>query len=284
MSTDESSPRVEPVPVAWHVTDTEFGRGTVVTDRNIAAIQAEQLRQVGVSVQVLPLYYGPEDVTSNERVTAEAEAAMRPSVEEHEEFWRERDDDPVYVSVPRSCTRELARAGCQHFKGYQPICEANVRLLIEDVATAWEDMVALVASGFGGVPVRASAPVVRVPEVEWTDEDRPLPEDLMIQSCHPAITTKPRHDLYAEALRMVGAKRSKGALVELVHWLLYRIAEGEPESAPKKAIPDFAELLRSALPQIGYLPRTAAGCDYQEVLKAEIRTALQGHAPKEATT
>lgn len=100
------------------------------------------------------------EAASNERVTAEAEAAMRPSVEEHEEFWRERDDDPVYVSVPRSCTRELARAGCQHFKGYQPICEANVRLLIEDVATAWEDMVALVASGFGGVPVRASAPVV----------------------------------------------------------------------------------------------------------------------------
>jgi len=54
---------------------------------------------------------------------------------------------------------------------------------------------------------------------EW--EDKPLPEDPHIRAAFP--TQSGRHDLYAEAMRLVGAKRSKGNLVALVNWLLYRI-------------------------------------------------------------
>lgn len=58
---------------------------------------------------------------------------------------------------------------------------------------------------------------------EWrtanpSDEDRPLPEDPLIDAARPLDTGL--HDLYAEAVRMVGAKHSKYALVDLVNWLL----------------------------------------------------------------
>lgn len=53
--------------------------------------------------------------------------------------------------------------------------------------------------------------------------DQPLPEDAAIRDAHPLRTG--RHDLYAEAMRMVGAKHSKGALVELVNWLLWRLED-----------------------------------------------------------
>lgn len=56
---------------------------------------------------------------------------------------------------------------------------------------------------------------------EAWDDDRPLPEDAEIAAAHPLKTG--RHDLYSEARRLVGAKRSKGALVDLVNWLLYRV-------------------------------------------------------------
>ena len=61
-----------------------------------------------------------------------------------------------------------------------------------------------------------------VPESDWND-DRPLPEDDAIKAAIP--TRSGRHDLYAEAMRLVGAKRSKRALVELVNWLLHREAD-----------------------------------------------------------
>jgi hypothetical protein len=48
--------------------------------------------------------------------------------------------------------------------------------------------------------------------------DKPLPEDDAIQAAHPLRTGL--HDVYAEAARLVGAKRSKRALVDLVNWLL----------------------------------------------------------------
>lgn len=58
------------------------------------------------------------------------------------------------------------------------------------------------------------------PEVDpWGD--KPIPEDAAIKAAHP-VRTK-RHDLYQEAQRLVGAKRSKYALVDLVNWLLYDI-------------------------------------------------------------
>jgi hypothetical protein len=53
----------------------------------------------------------------------------------------------------------------------------------------------------------------------WTDQDEPLPEDDAIKVAFP-LNSK-RYDLYAEAMRLVSAKRSKGALVDLVNWLLH---------------------------------------------------------------
>ena len=56
-------------------------------------------------------------------------------------------------------------------------------------------------------------------------DDQPLPEDEAIKAAHP--TRSGRHKEYAEAMRMVGAKRSKGALVELVSWLLIQLADAK---------------------------------------------------------
>jgi hypothetical protein len=58
--------------------------------------------------------------------------------------------------------------------------------------------------------------------MSW-DDDKPIPEDEAIKAVHPCRSG--RHDLFQEAQRMVGAKRSKYALVELVTWLLFRIDE-----------------------------------------------------------
>jgi hypothetical protein len=60
-------------------------------------------------------------------------------------------------------------------------------------------------------------------ETDWADQ--PLPEDEAIRAAHPIYTG--RHDRYLEAMRLVGAKRSKGALVCLVNWLLQRAADAE---------------------------------------------------------
>lgn len=61
----------------------------------------------------------------------------------------------------------------------------------------------------------------------WTDEDKPILEDEAIKQAHPLVTGK--DETYTEALRMVGAKRSKYALVDLVNWLLSRIEQVEHE-------------------------------------------------------
>lgn len=59
---------------------------------------------------------------------------------------------------------------------------------------------------------------------DWDDKE--LPEDDLISKAHPMQTK--RFDLYNEAMRLVGAKQSKGALVDLVNWLLFRLAPGPP--------------------------------------------------------
>ncbi len=56
------------------------------------------------------------------------------------------------------------------------------------------------------------------------DNDKPLPEDAAIMAAHPMSTGD--HARYDVARRLVNAKYSKGALVELVNWLLSRIPEG----------------------------------------------------------
>lgn len=43
----------------------------------------------------------------------------------------------------------------------------------------------------------------------------------LIKLAHPTRTG--RHDLYAEAMRLVGERHEKAELVELVNWLLHRI-------------------------------------------------------------
>jgi hypothetical protein len=55
------------------------------------------------------------------------------------------------------------------------------------------------------------------------DIQQPTPEAAAIRAAHPMISG--RHDLHAEAMRLVGARHSKGDLVDLVTWLLLR-AEG----------------------------------------------------------
>jgi len=52
-----------------------------------------------------------------------------------------------------------------------------------------------------------------------TWDRKPLPEDAAIEAAHPLKTE--RHDLYAEAMRLVGARHSKSDLVDLVNWLLH---------------------------------------------------------------
>lgn len=51
-------------------------------------------------------------------------------------------------------------------------------------------------------------------------DDRPLPEDKEIEAAFP--TRSGNHEAYGEAMRLVGACRSKGRLVALVNWLLTR--------------------------------------------------------------
>jgi hypothetical protein len=63
---------------------------------------------------------------------------------------------------------------------------------------------------------------------QWTKEDQPLPEDSKIEATHPTKTNE--HQVYAEALRLVGAKRSKYALVDLVNWLLIRLEVHERQN------------------------------------------------------
>lgn len=69
--------------------------------------------------------------------------------------------------------------------------------------------------------------------IEWTQEDLPLPEDAVIHAAHPNRTGA--HERYQEALRLVGAKRSKYALVDLVNWMLSERDEARAEAASWKA-------------------------------------------------
>jgi hypothetical protein len=56
---------------------------------------------------------------------------------------------------------------------------------------------------------------------DWEDVDDEWTEE--IKQAHPARSGT--HDEYATAMRMVGHRHSKGALVALVTWLLFRLEE-----------------------------------------------------------
>lgn len=61
--------------------------------------------------------------------------------------------------------------------------------------------------------------LVQVHNMGWCEDDQTIPEDEAIKAAHPVRTGE--HELYAEAVRMVSAKRSKYALVDLVNYLLW---------------------------------------------------------------
>lgn len=85
--------------------------------------------------------------------------------------------------------------------------------------------------------------------LEWSEDDRPLPEDAEIKAAHPMRTG--RHDLYGEAMRLVGARYSKGALVDLVVWLLHRADAAEARGRERGVADGIDACEREA----GSLPR-----------------------------
>jgi hypothetical protein len=93
--------RVGQIPVAWHVTDGN-GRGHAEIDRNIAAIQSEQLRQAGVTADVRPLYYGPAAPSQVDlQVKQTADFPIPPETE----AWLR----PIGSAKPCTCHLECAR-------------------------------------------------------------------------------------------------------------------------------------------------------------------------------
>lgn len=70
-------------------------------------------------------------------------------------------------------------------------------------------------------------------------DNKPTPEDALIQEAFP--TRSGSHEQYAEAMRLVGARHSKGALVALVNWLLLRRGRAEQQLAAVTAERDELE-------------------------------------------
>lgn len=79
------------------------------------------------------------------------------------------------------------------------------------------------------------------------EEDQALPEDEHINAAHPLLTGD--YELHADAVRMVGAKRSKNALVDLVNWLLARAVESERQALQRQAIMRRADRDRAGAEQ-----------------------------------
>lgn len=79
---------------------------------------------------------------------------------------------------------------------------------------AWE-----IGNKFAAIRVKLES----LAEPVW--EDAPTPEDFVISEAFP--TRSGDHASYAEAMRLVGARRSKGTLVALVNWLLHRVKVAE---------------------------------------------------------
>lgn len=100
-------------------------------------------------------------------------------------------------------------------------------------------------------------------EQQW-EEDSNLPEAEQIAAVTSMRTG--RHDLQAEAERLVGARKSKAALVRLVNWLLHRIETKAKEN----------ERLRLALRQIaedteGGAEEWRLACDPYELARLALR-------------
>jgi hypothetical protein len=117
-------------------------------------------------------------------------------------------------------------------------------------------------------PLRAklAAAEAKLASYEWPthDEgDRPLPEDEAVDAAFPTRTG--RHDICDEARRLVGAKRSKWALIGLVNWLLVKLTAATAseqamagrlaracealERAQTDALEEAIRLVRARLPE-----------------------------------
>lgn len=95
----------------------------------------------------------------------------------------------------------------------------------------------------------------KVAEIDWlrvvvdgtTWDDKPLPEDDEIMAAHPGNRTA-SDVTYAEAMRLVGARRSKVSLCNLVNWLLAKIAAtADREKALVEALKDARKFIAAEL-------------------------------------
>lgn len=122
--------------------------------------------------------------------------------------------EPGYVDALRNVVEEVGSLVPEHFRQRPEIAESDL------------DMLELLPALVGRYIEHLKDTSATLKELkEWRtanpSEDRPLPEDRLIEAAHPMETDL--HALYADAVRMVGAKHSKYALVDLVNWLLVQI-------------------------------------------------------------
>ncbi len=126
-------------------------------------------------------------------------------------------DTPIEIG-PDIDTRETQYVhvvlGCKH-EDKHPLCGAD---------SLW--------GYFPGLPKDVTCPncqaALNIMPPAWKDQDdKPLPEDPEIEAAFP--TRSGRHDLYGEAMRLVGARYSKGGLVALVNALLHRIEKAKEQ-------------------------------------------------------
>lgn len=94
----------------------------------------------------------------------------------------------------------------------------------EDEASDLRKRLAIALHEVAGLEEEQRRLTARIAELETAWDDKPLPEDAEIEAAHPVRTKQ--HARYAEAMRLVGARHSKGGLVALVNWLLS--LAGEP--------------------------------------------------------
>lgn len=80
----------------------------------------------------------------------------------------------------------------------------------------------------------------------WQPADQPLPEDNDIREAHWASSADPT--IYAAAIRIVNATRSKGKLVDIIHWLLQTRAAAEAKrvvECKRRAMAELLPILKS---------------------------------------
>ncbi|MDB4942989.1 MAG: hypothetical protein JWP97_2523 [Labilithrix sp.] len=154
--------------------------------------------------------------------------------------WAESESEPIRA-------RETAEGS--------HVDPAIVRAAERDDAREAEEARLIADPNFARVPVTASASLSEAEE---------------IKAAHPLRSG--RHDLYAEAMRLVGERHAKGALVELVTWLLLRAeqaragglwdatpsARASHESTLRKMARVTDGSLRAALAVVDALPAPAS--------------------------